>query len=435
MNYSASGSPSARRTQFGAGSLIVVLVLFFVISLVAAYSNRNLIFEQKTSANQYRSTQAFETAEAGVEWALAMLNGGRIDNNCAASTTAETFRNRYLNFDAATGAQTIKVWTSGIKQIPFSLLCVRTTTAWSCNCPDSGAAVLTAPSGPAPAPAFRITFDDLSAGGRAGVITLVSRACTKLDNSCLGDPTSGRPAVGGPGDGVASMTVLLGLKGAISAAPLAALTAAGPVTLTGGTITNTEPLVNGVAVHSAGAIGTGPTLIGLPGSPGDLSTVANDSNLPVTAEPLFNSVFGISKTTYQEQPAAIVLTCPAECAAADLATLAGNNAGRVLWLVGDLDLSSPVTLGTATAPVVLVVNGNLTASAAATVYGLVYVIPNTGTTVWTTSGSLSVIGAVVSEGGVTGSATPNFRYDLGILNSLRLKSGSFVRVPGGWKDY
>ena len=44
------------------------MVLFFIMSLVAAYASRNLIFEQRTSANNYRSTQAFEAAEAGLEW-------------------------------------------------------------------------------------------------------------------------------------------------------------------------------------------------------------------------------------------------------------------------------------------------------------------------------------------------------------------------------
>jgi hypothetical protein len=34
------------------------MLLFFIISMVAAYTSRNLIFEQRTSANQYRSTQA-----------------------------------------------------------------------------------------------------------------------------------------------------------------------------------------------------------------------------------------------------------------------------------------------------------------------------------------------------------------------------------------
>jgi Tfp pilus assembly protein PilX len=67
--------------QRGAAALAVVMVLFFVISLVAAYASRNLVFEQRASTNQYRSTLALETAEAGAEWALALLNTGRIDDS------------------------------------------------------------------------------------------------------------------------------------------------------------------------------------------------------------------------------------------------------------------------------------------------------------------------------------------------------------------
>ena len=42
------------RQQRGIAALVVVMVLFFIISLVAAYTGRNLIFEQRTSTNQYR---------------------------------------------------------------------------------------------------------------------------------------------------------------------------------------------------------------------------------------------------------------------------------------------------------------------------------------------------------------------------------------------
>ena len=82
--------------QSGAASLIVVMILFFILSLVAAYTNRSLIFEQRTASNQYRSTQALEAAEAGVEWALAMLNSGRITATCAPSVTVAdpSFRQR-----------------------------------------------------------------------------------------------------------------------------------------------------------------------------------------------------------------------------------------------------------------------------------------------------------------------------------------------------
>ena len=84
--------------QRGAAALIVVLLLFFIISLVAAYAGRNLIFEQRTSTNQYRATQAFEAAEAGLEWAVAMLNGGRVTADCIppvpVDVTQPSFRQR-----------------------------------------------------------------------------------------------------------------------------------------------------------------------------------------------------------------------------------------------------------------------------------------------------------------------------------------------------
>ncbi|HRZ62470.1 MAG TPA: PilX N-terminal domain-containing pilus assembly protein, partial [Rubrivivax sp.] len=56
MKPAAAFRPTAAAR--GAAALVVVMVLFFIMSLVAAYASRNLIFEQRTSANNYRSTQA-----------------------------------------------------------------------------------------------------------------------------------------------------------------------------------------------------------------------------------------------------------------------------------------------------------------------------------------------------------------------------------------
>jgi len=61
---------STHRSERGAAALIVTMVLLLVSSLVVLYVNRNLIFEQRSAANQYRAAQAFEASEAGVEWAL-----------------------------------------------------------------------------------------------------------------------------------------------------------------------------------------------------------------------------------------------------------------------------------------------------------------------------------------------------------------------------
>ena len=132
MNRHAHTHQFAARAQRGAASLIVVMLLFFVIVLTAAYTNRNLIFEAHTSINQYRSTQALEAAEAGLEWAVALLNGGRIDDSCveAGSPGDMTFRRRYLLADATTGVLTAAMQpTSGGALTPT---CVADGNGWRC---------------------------------------------------------------------------------------------------------------------------------------------------------------------------------------------------------------------------------------------------------------------------------------------------------------
>ncbi|MBL0296207.1 MAG: pilus assembly PilX N-terminal domain-containing protein [Betaproteobacteria bacterium] len=156
------------RCQGGVASLTVVMVLFFILSLVAAYTSRNLIFEQRTAGNLHRSTQAFEAAEAGVEWALTMLNSGRIDATCAASTNVanDSFRQRYLTIDAASGGRPGRVLTAAfaapVWPVAFSMV-------------RPGTAVARSPTRPrwhlagrdGHLPAFRIRFWR-AAGARAG---------------------------------------------------------------------------------------------------------------------------------------------------------------------------------------------------------------------------------------------------------------------------
>ena len=94
-----------RRTQRGAAALVVALVLVFGMGLVLVFANRGMLFEQRSSVNQYRATLAFELAEAGLEWAVARLNDDLfINSKCASSGAAVTvadpvtnsFRQRYL---------------------------------------------------------------------------------------------------------------------------------------------------------------------------------------------------------------------------------------------------------------------------------------------------------------------------------------------------
>ncbi len=67
--------------QRGAATLGITLLLLFVVLLVAGVANRNLIFEQKTSANQARSTDAsLQVILTGLRWlgALAPFGGAAL---------------------------------------------------------------------------------------------------------------------------------------------------------------------------------------------------------------------------------------------------------------------------------------------------------------------------------------------------------------------
>ncbi|MDH5331980.1 MAG: fimbrial assembly protein, partial [Aquincola sp.] len=93
-----------RARQRGAGALVAVVLLYVAMAIIVVFANRSLIFEQKTSANQYRATMALETAEAGVEWASTMLNkSGLINSTCTDSGSGFNFRDKYLDYVTSTG--------------------------------------------------------------------------------------------------------------------------------------------------------------------------------------------------------------------------------------------------------------------------------------------------------------------------------------------
>jgi hypothetical protein len=131
----------ARAGQRGAASLAVVALLALALLLAVGHSARHLAVEQRASASQLRATQAFEAAEAGTAWALAMLSGsGRVDATCAATAdpTRPTFRDARLAFDPALGALVARTWNDAGTPRPVRAACAWRGGAWSCSCPVDG---------------------------------------------------------------------------------------------------------------------------------------------------------------------------------------------------------------------------------------------------------------------------------------------------------
>lgn len=444
-----------QRKQRGLATLVVVMVLFFIISLVAAYTNRNLIFEQRTSANQYRSTQALEAADAGIEWALALLNYGRITAACtqSAASTDTSFRQRYLDIDGVTGNMTARRTAANTDLLPT---CVLDGGQWRCSCPDVGDPVLIPTAGDGVHPAFRVRFQQISPAapalpGQPGVVKIQAVGCTRLADDCLEFNGQGMT-----NEGRAVVTALVALTGNLASPPAAAVLARGNVAMGGAALEahNSDPAGIGITIQAGGTItGTNLVLTGPAGTPGSRTLAGLDPALdplspemapdPAAVPPfstddrMFAAPFNMRPSTFKQQPAALVLGCAGgTCSAVDVRDAVLMNPGRPIWVEGNLAVDTAGDIGSATPPalpVLIVVEGDLTFSVAgAEINGLVYV----RTANWSTAGLFGrVNGGVIAQGDIGGNGTPVIVHDADLLRRLRATTGSFVRVPGSWKDF
>ena len=427
-------------SQRGVATLIVVMVLFFIVSLLAAYTNRNMIFEQRTAANQYRSTQALEAADAGIQWALAMLNGGRVDDAClpSADPANNTFRDRYLSAagadQSAVNSDTSITIRNRSDGTPLMPACVfdAASNSWSCHCPSDDATTLPTVTGTAAQPMFRVRFEYITGSGsppaviRPDVVRIVSAGCTRPDASCLA-PAPIAPA----GDAMAVVSVLTTLRSGLATPPGAAVTTRGNLDAGSGPfqVVNADPASNGITLDAGGSIAGSPTLISLPGAPADSSALTADSALVALADAdrMFGNVFGMAATIYQQQPAAVVVDCSAVCDAAALN--AQIVPGHVLWLNGDLRVDG--NIGSPSNPVMVVVNGNASLVSGSFV-GVLYA----RTAGWSLGvGTTQVRGALVAETDLSTSGTQQVIYDPAVLALVHQRLGSFIEVPGSWEDF
>jgi hypothetical protein len=413
--------------QRGAAALIVTLVLFFVMTMIAAYANRNHVFEQRASANQYRAALAFEAAEAGADWAVAQLNRAqRTDASCLPAASAPaSFRERHLALNAASGRQTPITWDNAGSPAPLQAVCVRSGSGWDCSCPSHAAPVLAAPAAAGPAPAFMVQFD---AAPQAGVVRLLATGCTSLGGACL-------PAAG-LSDASTRVQLLLGWVPALATAPVAALTTRGAVQAGAAAIGlhNPHAASGGIAVHAGGGVTATAARLGTaPGGSVNDAIVEHDARLQAAApDRFFASLFGVDKALWQSQPGVTRVACGGDCAAR-LSQAVSEAARPMIWVDGDLQLDGPVSLGTPQRPVIVIASGSARLSGAVLLHGLLYA----GRIEWNdaAAGTATLHGAAISEAGYSGNAEVDLVYDAAVLATLKAHSGTFARVPGSWKDF
>ena len=421
----------------GVATLTVVMILFFVMAMVAAYTNRNLIFEQRIASNSYRANRALEAADAGVEWTVAMLNGGRINANCQPSTTVtdDDFRRRYhtdaaalLEIDGRPGGY-VAAWADANNRVYPA--CVNREGVLSCVCRSVGGAV-TAIGGVADGQgsAFRVEFLRPGNEVRSGAMAFAARGCASVgdgDSACTSQTHTTLPTV----DGLSGALTTVGLVRALPIPPIAALTAGSSITGAALRISNADP-ATGLAVHAGGfvqpaaapnVVYTGLPPLSLPNDPA-LSDLLVEINYG-----WFRKMFGMDPDTYRRQPAVRRVNCANGCTSASLTNVLLGYPRNPIWVDGNLNLDTPGALGSAADPVMLIVAGQLTISADTDIIGFVHA----DNIVWAAGAAgASVRGAMVAKTTFTADSLAELDYDRAVLDLISLRYGSFVRAPGSW---
>jgi len=429
--------------QRGAASLVVAMIILFGMTMVAFYANRGLLFEQKTSANQYRATSAFEVAEAGIEWATARLNEPqKIDTACAASAVAtdKTFRDKYLQHSAVASGFAPVVNAKPGCRLPASGVPV-------CSCPD---AANNPNLGTANEPSFAVGF--LSVAGDPESVEITANGCTGQGTQCV--PGSSL----GASDATVRVRVIVKLLPALRSGPQAALTAGGDVALGGSVVNiiNIDASTNGITVDAGLSAAVAATQVTtLPGLPSEASVLANDTSLSSlnaadpTGNALFRTYFGQSMANYKADRGTTVIcdpgvvactsgaiTCSGGPACATAVVNAVGNAKNQLWVDAPLEFTDgnvPVSLGTANRPVLLVSPYAMTFTGSKPVYGVLFGASQNWNVLG--GGTAVVNGAVITRDDFNSSGNLTLTYDAGVLRKLRPATGSMVRVSGSWRDF
>jgi len=422
--------PMQTRTgQLGVAALAISLVLLFGMTLVLYFVNRSMIFEQRTSANQYRATTAFEVAEAGLEWAAAMFNDQRFVNaNCApsAASGAVRFRERYAPEDSNFALVPVTDAQPG---------CSISGNALSCSCPAAGAN----PALGGNDPSFTVEF--ASVPGDTTSIAITSRGCTSQGTQCV--PGSGQ----GASDATATVRAILKLRPVLRAAPAAALTVGGNAAVSGSfNITNTDLNSNGYLIDAGLDItlGSGTSLNTVPGTPLQNTLIKNDASLDQlassdsTGDAMFNAFFGSTLDAFRTANTTKLVTgCSGQSCGAAVKT-AYDQGYRSFYVNGDLLMNNGTgfgsnTIGSPTDPVTIVSSSDITFNGNFTIYGLIY----SNNADWNANGTgnADIYGAVISRDNYQNNGNGTIRYDPNALRYLRDKGGLLVRLPGSWRDY
>lgn len=357
----------------GAALLLTVIILLVVALTVVLTSAGSQLVSQKVMINAYREAQAFEAAEAGLEFGTKYLK----ENN--SSIVVDSDNDGYIDVFSNSDINNVSQANGTSYSITYSN-------------PENNNLDL-----------IQVSSVGQSSDG------LVSRTV--------------------------SQQVLK--KSYLETAPAGGFVGKGDVSMSGNiTITNTQTgttIVSGGSVSFSGSASTDGGG-GVSSDSGGLGSdvVENDSSVAsMTNDGFFLNTLNMTREQVKAN-ADIVYTASEDV---NYSNILDGVAGKVIWLDhsggGTARISSNTTIGSPDEPVILIVEGDFHVNGNGQIYGTVYV-----TNDWDNDGggTLDIYGAAITEGNYSGQGTPNIIFDNTIFSNIKQNLVEYISIPGSWRD-
>lgn len=424
--------------QRGIGSLLMAVVLLVLSILLAYYAASGAITEQRLAANQVRTKQAFMAAQAGIEQALEYMKNGGVDRDgdsypdvqlskvlgggavyraafCGASVTPPPCPAAPPGQNLDELSDTFSNLVSGTSfcwpQPRVPSIDLTRMQVWSCGWSDDQSSVqrvtqlvmgtpATAGGSSPPVPLITLGSANLLVGG-ASILNYENDLTTWSGQSFQGQSNTGKTFIRD--------------------------TSVYPVP---------DPNFNVRNVGNSPACNNPPTgyVCSTQGSTTGHDVIEADQNLAsMGVDGLFAASFGTSQTNYRDNVASWRVNLTNNTVPNTNSTNINSIYGKgdtAIWVEGNGTIDGVV--GSANAPVVLIVNGNLSLGANAVINGILFVTGNLNS-----NGTPTVYGSATVGG--TANTTGNLKV---VYDSYKSKGGSpynSLGVPtklnGSWKDW
>lgn len=432
--------------QQGAATLLTALILLICITLIGLFTSKTVLVETQMTADNYRTSQASAAANAAMDRAVAYFNAGGLNqiNNTNPAVATDTSCVDYLDPSLATPAGCSApaafplTLTSGA-QTTSAQFYFNNTSGNACDCTASGCISST-----------NMTRALVTARGWSDDNTAVRTITQCLGTFDIFDGGKGpqQPFIGSGSVGA------FGNARIINRYTNSSIWAGGSATATGAAFaTYLRPSNTDIADYTTAQLDADCTTNGC-----NSADYATDNIQPVSNRNAGNGIDVIDNdpTLSTKTVSTINYTDPAQNQFFDMffaqtkaqIRQAASNANQLLaagaslngltglvWVNGNETINGTDTIGSATNPVILIIDGNLTLNGG-TIFGVVYI---TGTVA--IAGNPVVTGSMVAENPTlsTGAGTLKLIYKPWGNNNggttLPFIIGTGAIIAGSWKDW